>query len=76
MLDLQLPFITSSYRVIVGAPKSNVTARSGSAILERYGAVFRCEYPGAKPCEEIPIDKRGMCRTLLVSIQNLIYLYL
>lgn len=70
-----LKCIIFSYRVIVGAPKSNVTDRNG-ANLGRYGAAFRCPYPVNKPCDEIQIDKTRKCRTLLVFIQYSICMYL
>ena len=60
----------------MGAPKSNVTARTGGANLVRYGAAFRCQYGGSQSCEEIRIDQRRKCRTLLVFIQYLICMYL
>ncbi|CAH3193756.1 unnamed protein product [Porites evermanni] len=47
----------SLYWVLVGAPKSNGTARTGGGTLVRYGAAFRCRYPGDKPCDEVIIDK-------------------
>ena len=90
MLGLQLPFVTdlsffmnadqlkciiSSYRVIVGAPKSNVSARTGGGNLVRYGAAFRCQYPG-NTCQQILIDNTRKCRTLLVFVQYLICMYL
>ena len=71
-----LKCIIFSYRVIVGAPKSNVTDRAGIANLGRYGAAFRCQYPGNNPCKIIEIDNRGKCRTLLVFVQYLICMYL
>ena len=61
---------------MVGAPKSNVTARSDGANLVRYGAAFRCPYPVNKPCDQIQIDNRRKCRTLLVFIQYFICMYL
>ena len=70
-----LKCIIFSYRVIVGAPKSNVTARTGGANLVRYGAAFRCQYPG-NTCEEILIDNTCKCRTSLVFVQYLICMYL
>ena len=60
-----LKCIIFSYRVLVGAPKSNGTARTGGGTLVKYGAAFRCQYPGDKPCDEIIIDKTRKCRTLL-----------
>lgn len=73
-----LKCIIFSYRVIVGAPKSNVTDRAGITNLGRYGAAFRCQYSaaGSQSCKEIPIDNRRKCRTLLVFIQYLICMYL
>ena len=45
---------------MVGAPLSNVTADFGNEDRIRYGAVYRCEYPGGQ-CNVINIDNRGKC---------------
>lgn len=45
------------YRVLVGAPLSNVTSRLDGSTLPRYGAVYKCEYTGSNvPCKFIPVD--------------------
>ena len=45
------------YRVLVGAPLSNVTSRSDGSTLPKYGAVYKCEYTGSSvPCTFIPVD--------------------
>ncbi|XP_022797417.1 integrin alpha-9-like isoform X2 [Stylophora pistillata] len=47
----------NKYWVMVGAPLSNVTGVDGST-LTKYGAVYRCEYPGSQ-CQAIKIDDRS-----------------
>ncbi|XP_074622767.1 integrin alpha-9-like isoform X2 [Acropora palmata] len=44
------------YWAIVGAPLSNVSARSGAERFIRYGEVYRCEYTGSQSCSSIDID--------------------
>lgn len=54
----------NKYWVMVGAPLSNVTGVDGST-LTKYGAVYRCEYPGSQ-CQAIKIDDRS-ARTQFAS---------
>ena len=46
------------YRVLVGAPLSNVSTLSGDFV--RYGDVYKCEYTGVlKACVALNVDNRG-----------------
>ena len=61
------------YRVLVGAPLSNVTSTSGST-LPRYGAVYKCEYTGSSvPCTYIRIDNTRKYKSFWSVIGYVLY---